>query len=133
MPLRADRVKALRKLRKLSQEELADRLHISQEQIARWESGKRNASADAVARLAEGLECTADWLLGLVEQPQQRLQPKDLAPDERRLIDLYRQGKLPPTILRMLTELPWTNAKEDLVVDGDGESGIASDEETLDS
>ncbi len=132
MPLRAERLKQLRKLRGYTQQDLAKALHIAQQQVTRWESGANDPSADTLERIAKVLECTADWLLGLVDEPTQRLQARELTPDEEQLLDLYRQRKLPQMITRLVNELARTNAQEDLVVNSRSEATISGEEESFD-
>ena len=105
MPLRADRLKQRRQFKGFTQQDLADQLRVSQQQVARWERGTSDASADSVAQLARALDCTTDWLLGLVEQTHGYVQESALSTDERQLVDLYRQRKLPQIIMRLVNEL----------------------------
>src|SRR5512139_1454453 len=112
MPLRSDRLKQRRQLKGISQQDLAQRLQVSQQQIARWENAANDPSADAVARLARTLDCTADWLLGMVEQPHAYARARELSADEQQLIDLYRQRKLPEMITRLANELATPKSQE---------------------
>ena len=50
------RIKVLRKRRKLSQEELADRAATSAKYLSRVEGGRQSPTLDILLRLADGLE-----------------------------------------------------------------------------
>ncbi len=126
MPLLGDRLKRLRKARGYTQTDVGKALNITQQQVAKWEMANSDVSSETLTRLSRVLECTTDWLLGLVETPNEHLTLRDLSPDEWRLLDLYRRGELPEIIRRLATELTGSKAEENLVVDGDDESVIPS-------
>ena len=60
----AENLKALRKAKGLSQEELAARLHVVRQTVSKWEKGRSVPDADLLIRLAEELDTTAAALLG---------------------------------------------------------------------
>ena len=88
----SDRLKNIRKVRGLSQVELADKVGIKQNQYSRYENGT-TPEADLLVRFAVALECTIDYLLGQVEKPTEFRQYEDLPEDEQNLIQLYRAYK----------------------------------------
>ena len=47
----------------LSQKELADKLHVSQQSISQWEKGLREPSIEMLKKLAEIFNCTIDELV----------------------------------------------------------------------
>ena len=53
-----------RKQRGLSQEELAERLHVVRQTVSKWEKGLSVPDADLLIRIAEILETTVSTLLG---------------------------------------------------------------------
>ena len=60
------RIKALRRKRGLTQEELARRAGMRQGMISRIESGQADeVETSTLIALAKGLEVSTDWLLGL--------------------------------------------------------------------
>ena len=59
-----ENLKALRKDRGLSQEELAARLHVVRQTISKWEKGLSVPDAEILLRLAEVLDTTVSRLLG---------------------------------------------------------------------
>ena len=59
-----ENLKALRKDRGLSQEELAARLHVVRQTVSKWEKGLSVPDAELLIRLAEVLDTTVGQLLG---------------------------------------------------------------------
>ncbi len=57
------RVRSIRKIRKLTQAELAERTGLSVPYISHIENGIKQTSLQALVKIAEALECTADRLL----------------------------------------------------------------------
>ena len=51
-----ENIRALRKARGLSQQELAERLHVVRQTVSKWEQGLSVPDADMLVRLAECLE-----------------------------------------------------------------------------
>ena len=69
----SENLKALRKQKGMTQEELASRLHVVRQTVSKWEQGRSVPDADLLVRLAEVLETTVAVLLGSpVEEPEQR-------------------------------------------------------------
>lgn len=56
-------IKKFRELRNISQADLARQLTLSQQAIAKWETGEAAPRADKLLKLAEILGCTVDELL----------------------------------------------------------------------
>lgn len=54
----------LRKQKGLSQQDLADRLHVVRQTISKWEKNLSVPDADALVRLADALDVTVPQLLG---------------------------------------------------------------------
>jgi len=125
MPLLAERLKRLRKARGYTQTDVGKALNITQQQVAKWEMANSDVSSETLTRLSRLLECTSDWLLGLVEAPNEHLTPRDLTTDEWRLVDLYRRGELAEVIRRLATQLTGTKPEESLKVDGEDESVVS--------
>ena len=59
-----ENIKTLRKARGLSQQELAERLHVVRQTVSKWEQGLSVPDADLLVRLAECLEVSVEELLG---------------------------------------------------------------------
>lgn len=61
-------LKKIRKEKKFSQQELADKLRVAQSTVGMWESGKRTPKLDEIDRLAKVLCVTVNRLLGKRQQ-----------------------------------------------------------------
>lgn len=91
--MRADRLRQRREELGLTQAELGERLNLEAQAIYRYEKGRNDPSSDMLAKLANELSVSADWLLGLVNEQNSHLNEADLSADERRLIDAVRRGQ----------------------------------------
>jgi transcriptional regulator with XRE-family HTH domain len=92
MAFRGDRLQTLRRSKGFNQADLAEQTGTSQSMVGRYETGESDPSADVVIRLAQFFEVTADYLLGLTDDPLGRLEEDDLSPTERKLIAALRAG-----------------------------------------
>ena len=63
----ADRIQHLRKMKGISQEELADRLGVSRQAISKWESEQSSPDIEKVIIMSEFFEVTTDYLLKGIE------------------------------------------------------------------
>lgn len=59
-----NRIRAYRKERKWTQEELAEKIGVERSAVAKWESGKIQPQASRLVALAEVFGCTVDKVLG---------------------------------------------------------------------
>lgn len=67
----AENLRALRKAKGLSQEELAARLHVVRQTISKWEQGRSVPDAELLLSLSEALETPVSTLLGeTVAEPE---------------------------------------------------------------
>lgn len=89
---RGDRLREVRELRGLTQNELALRLGFGQSQMNKYENGKSDPTPEVLVRLSNALEVSVDWLLGLVDAPNGHRQVAQLSPQESRLIGALRTG-----------------------------------------
>ena len=69
------RLKQLRKEMGLSQKILSEHLGVTQQAVGKWETGRSSPDPATLARLAELLETSADYLLGISEQPAEPAAP----------------------------------------------------------
>lgn len=60
----SERLKTLRKNKKLSQQEIANKLDVSRVAYTNWENGNREPNLDKITQLAFYLDTTIDFLLG---------------------------------------------------------------------
>jgi transcriptional regulator with XRE-family HTH domain len=109
--MHSHRVKETRERRGLSQQELADRTGIHVQQVYRIENAKSVPTADTLARLARELDVSADYLLGLTDDPEGHITEADLSPIERKLLRAWRQEDT-REILRLLVELSEDDDKQ---------------------
>lgn len=66
-----DNLKILRKEKGLSQEELAERLHVVRQTVSKWEKGLSVPDADLLIRIAEIFETSVSTLLGDTVEPSE--------------------------------------------------------------
>jgi transcriptional regulator with XRE-family HTH domain len=119
--MRSDRLREVRQIRQLSQADLAERVGVSHQQIYRYESGDNDPTAEVLMALAQALEVTSDYLLGLVDRPTVTLSEQELSPMERRLLQAIRSG-------RIVEALKTFTAISEMV----DQPGIAAPEPTID-
>lgn len=131
MGFRGERLRQARTEKGYSQGALAKKLGINYQQIYRWEQGGAEPQPDTIVRLAELLDCTTDWLLGRVAEPNEYA--PQLTPKERQLLELYRRGEIPTIITDLVAELARRNPQKDLVVDGEEQAGVATQNGKVDS
>jgi transcriptional regulator with XRE-family HTH domain len=109
MTIKAGRIRERRTQLGWSQEELAARLRTDQKQISKWEHGRGNPTAQTLILLAEVLEVTIDWLVGLSETPDCLGNSTDLSEIEREAIAILRSK--PPERRHELLEILRLSAK----------------------
>lgn len=90
--MRGDRLKKVREDRGYSQEKLAELLVIGALQIWRYENGETEPKGDTLGKIAQFLNVSADYLLGLTDEPHGYLE-NDLSPEEKNVISLWRKGE----------------------------------------
>lgn len=64
------RLKKLRKSMGEQQKDLAEAIGLSQTQISTIESGKQGTSFDKLAAICQHYNVSADYLLGLIDEPR---------------------------------------------------------------
>ncbi len=114
MSLRRDRLRELRQKKGLTQEELAERLHLGRRQIHRYEKGLSEPSGDVVSRIAVEFNVSTDYLLGLTSEIIQRLD--ELQPEEIKLVYAFRRRDLTgitEIFARRWQIRPYSGRKED--------------------
>lgn len=101
--MRANRLRTAREMAGLTQEDLAKRTQLGQKQIWRYENGENDPSGNIIAALAKELNVSADYLLGLTDDPSGHLTLDLLSPVEQQLIMAQRRGDL-KELLRLLAQ-----------------------------
>ncbi len=88
-----EKIKALRKRHRLSQEELAAQVEINPTHLSRLENGRYQPSVEVLRKLAEALKVSVDYLLsGEDEEPAEvQIRNKPLA-ERVRLIDSLEEA-----------------------------------------
>ena len=66
------RIEALRIDHDLTQQDIADFLHIQREVYRRYEKGTRTIPVEFLIQLADYYKASVDYLLGLTENPNRR-------------------------------------------------------------
>lgn len=76
-----ERIKELRKSKKMSQSELGKFIGVSQTTVTAWENGRAEPSSSYVAKLATFFNVSTDYLLGR-DPKEDDLKTADLADDD---------------------------------------------------
>ena len=76
------RIRDLRKQKRMSQTELAKSAGVSQTTVTAWETGKAEPSSSAVARLADIFNVTTDYLLGRPNKQETKKDDVELSDDD---------------------------------------------------
>ena len=66
----AERIKYMREDNDMKQKEIAALLNITQQQYSLYESGKRQMPADAIAKICKYYDVSADYIIGLIDEPR---------------------------------------------------------------
>jgi transcriptional regulator with XRE-family HTH domain len=90
--MRTDRLKATRVKAGHTQESLAELLETDKRAISRWESGTFTPNTETLVRLAKILGVSADYLLGLSDDPLPHMRIDNMTEDERRVVAAMRHG-----------------------------------------
>ena len=94
LALRVDRLRGLREQRGWSQRELARHCGFSDALVRRYEIGASDPTGHSLKVLAEQLGVSADYLLGMTDDPRGHYGDGKLNPDEQKLLDSYRREGL---------------------------------------
>ena len=86
-----ERLKKLRKEKKVTQKEIAAELKIDQSNYAGYESGRRVPPPDKLIILADYFGVTTDYLLGRTKHKQAIIIEGDALPDELKGLDISYQ------------------------------------------
>ena len=76
------RIRDLRKQKRMSQTELAKSAGVSQTTVTAWETGKAEPSSSAVAKLADIFNVTTDYLLGRPNKQETKKDDVELSDDD---------------------------------------------------
>lgn len=92
-----NKLKELRKLHNVSQEELSKKLSVTEKTISRWENEKTQIKPDKAQRLAEYFNVSVAYLLGYIDTPKEELMTFDSGEEfekaRQNLLDEYSSEK----------------------------------------
>ena len=63
------RLRGLRKLQKITEQELGEQLSVSGQQVLRYETGQSDMTTDTLRKIADFFDVSADYLLGRADVP----------------------------------------------------------------
>ncbi|EJF48330.1 transcription regulator [Enterococcus sp. C1] len=63
-----EKLKAIRKLKRLTQQQLAHRLNVSKGTVSAYEQGLSHPSIETLVRICEVLDTSSDYLLGISDE-----------------------------------------------------------------
>lgn len=103
--MRNDRLKALREKKGITQDDLAELAGLSLRHLQRCEGGTSDPTADKIAQIARVLDTSADYLLGLIDDPLPYAQyHADLNTQEKQVISAWRRGDIAEAIKVIVSE-----------------------------
>ena len=100
------RIKELRNLVKISQEELADKIKVSRGNVGDWERGRAKPGAEALLLLSKFFNVSVDWIL---------------TGEELQTTDLFSQScgkEISPRDLEVLTKFHQLTPRDQIKVEG---------------
>ena len=90
--MRKDRLKEMMAKRNHNAESLAELIGRSERNIWRILSGEGNTTDDTVIQIAQALEVSADYLLGLSDDPSPHIRLDNMSDEERAVVAAMRRG-----------------------------------------
>jgi transcriptional regulator with XRE-family HTH domain len=84
------RLRERREAAKLTQQELAERIGVRKAQISLYEHHKTEPGAGVLANMSKELGVSTDYLLGLVDTPNEQIARTQLSSDELYILNLWR-------------------------------------------
>ena len=89
----SQRIRELRVEKGMSQKELSSQLFVSPQAISKWERNDATPNPEAIARMAEIFDVSADYLLGRADRKEQLpTQGEELSRTEVELVNAYRDA-----------------------------------------
>lgn len=93
-------LKDLRIQKKMSRQELAKILELSESAVAKYEEGQRSPDLDTLIKIARVFDVSTDYLLGLTDIPKYEIK---LEPELQKLLSIAL--RMPKDKLKSLIEL----------------------------
>ncbi len=97
------RLKQARERLGVSQKDLSDAMRVPQQHISRWENEKVDPGSFALKQMAQILEVSADFLLGLSDSTGDNADYASLPPLQRKLLWLIDNGQIVEAIQTLTT------------------------------
>src|SRR5262245_30573735 len=101
--LQVDRLKELRETHGWSQRELSRMCGLDVTLIGKYERGEIDPSAITLKLMAEKLGVSADYLIGLSDDPHSLSDSSELSEDERAIVEAFRCNGW-PGVARVMSE-----------------------------
>ena len=118
-----DNLIQLRKMKRLTQEDIADKLDVTRQAVAKWESGETMPDIEKSRQLAEILEVSLDDLVNYTQRENMGMQ---LPPKGKHLFGVVKVGEkgqiVIPAKARKIFNI---SSGDELVVLGDESQGLA--------
>lgn len=84
MSVTADRIKELRKQKKLTQQGLADKIEASRDTITKYENARSTPTLAMLSLIADALDTTVEYLQGKTDNPTQTIDSNVNTGDENK-------------------------------------------------
>ncbi|SCA92124.1 Putative HTH-type transcriptional regulator Xre [Pseudolactococcus piscium] len=95
----SDKLKAVRKARKMTQIDLANRIGVSKWAITSYEQARTFPSVETLIKICDVLDTSSDYLLGISDKLPLELNMAGLSGEESRLLlqflNLIEQNRIP--------------------------------------
>ena len=83
-----EKLKEIRKSKKISQKEFAEHMNVAQNTVSRWETGERLMDSDTLIKAADFFNVSVDYLLGRAKRSQ-TITVAQKSAESMRIIDEY--------------------------------------------
>jgi transcriptional regulator with XRE-family HTH domain len=131
MPFMGNRLREQRERKRFTQQDIAAALGIKVPSYSDYERGEREPNTERLIQLCKILSCSADYLLGFVDDPAQTLAISELRADEQKLLELYNDNKIPRVIKQLLGDPEFLQRDNDTTqIESGSQSSITSQEKT---
>jgi len=91
----SDRLRIIREKKGLTQRDLSRMCNLGINQISRYETGTSDPTIHTLRAIADQLEVSTDYLLGLTDDPHVLIREPELKGDERTILEIYRREGWP--------------------------------------
>lgn len=86
-----NRIAELRKLKNVSQKDIADAVGVSVFAVSKWETGKTLPTGDNLRKMAKYLGCEPEEILSVLDNKKEPQNSVELTAAEKRLFDTIRE------------------------------------------